>query len=106
MIRKFSLSMRSTILPMIAAGLIAYFGYHAVHGERGILALHRYQIDNDRLLADLDRLKQEKAALEHKLALLRPERLDPDMLDEQARRVLFLSRKDEFVIFESTLTGQ
>ena len=44
-------------------------------------------------------LAAERATLERRVALLRPESLDRDMLEERARAVLNLAHPDERVIF-------
>jgi cell division protein FtsB len=62
-------------LYVMAALLIGYFGVNAYSGNHGLKAKE-----------DLD---QQIAALsERRVALLRADRLDPDMLDEQARKLL------------------
>jgi cell division protein FtsB len=49
---------------------------------------------------EFDRVHAERAALEHRVRLLRPESVDPDLLDEQARARLGLSQPDEVVILK------
>ncbi|MBI3710032.1 MAG: septum formation initiator family protein [Proteobacteria bacterium] len=53
--------------------------------------------------AQLDEVTAERRALERRVALLRPDNLDPDLLDERARLVLNLARPDEVVIFDPPL---
>ena len=76
---------------------MAYFAFHALHGDRGLFAWARYQQrigDAERALA---RLKAERRVLEHRVRLLHPGSLDPDMLDERARLMLSYGRGDEIV---------
>ncbi len=40
------------------------------------------------LSTDLDRLKEERARWQRRIALLKSDDLDPDMLDERARALL------------------
>jgi len=72
----------------LAALLIGYFGVNAFSGNRGLNA----QQDIDRQMAvlgaDLDRLKHERAQWQRRIALLKSDALDPDMLDERARALL------------------
>src|ERR1700730_1077187 len=72
----------------LAALLIGYFGVNAFSGNRGLKA----QQDIDRqmavLSADLDRLKLERGQWQRRIALLKSNDLDPDMLDERARALL------------------
>ena len=75
-------------LYIFAAAFIGYFGVNAFTGNHGL----RAQIDLDQqMLAMQDELRQvktERALWERKVALLRPDRIDPDMLDERARALI------------------
>ena len=75
-------------LYVMAALLIGYFGVNAYSGNRGIKAKQ----DIDRQIAELNTelsgLKLQRAKLDRRVALLRSNRLDPDMLDERARALL------------------
>ncbi|MDP2193642.1 MAG: septum formation initiator family protein, partial [Alphaproteobacteria bacterium] len=51
----------------------------------------------------LQALTSQQKALEQRVKLLRPDSLDLDMLDEQARRLLNYSRKQEIVIYDEDL---
>jgi cell division protein FtsB len=94
--------LRRLSVPLVAAGLMAYFGYHAFTGAFGIWAMDRLEVDAARLTADLDTLKAEHAALERRVAMMRPPRLDADMIDLEARHSLNLMRADEVVILDAT----
>lgn len=79
---------------------MAYFAYHTVEGNRGVLAWARL---NKEILAaemELATVASERQALEHRVLLLRPDHLDPDMLEERARVMLNMGRADELVIFQ------
>lgn len=78
-----------------AAALIGYFAYHAYTGDHGLLAKRNYEHELQELQSELDQLKAQRAALEHKVSLLAVTQLDPDLLDEQGRRQLdFIHPKD------------
>ena len=79
-------------------GLLAYFTYHGLYGKHGLQASHVVAAELDTLKAELAELQTEKAALEHRISLMVPERLDPDMLDESARNALNFARPDELII--------
>jgi len=83
---------------VLFACVFGYFAYHAVQGDRGILAWLRLEQELARTKAAHAALEEERAALEHKVSLLRPEHLDPDLLDEQARRLLNYGRAEDLVI--------
>ncbi len=71
-----------------AALFIGYFGVNAFTGAHGL----RAQADLDKQLAimeeEVTRLKAERAVWERRVSLLRSDKIDPDMLDEQARALL------------------
>lgn len=77
--------MTGLALYTIAAALIAYFGVNAYTGKYGLNA--RQELDQEivQLTDELARLKAERGAAEKRVSLLRPDRVDPDMLDERAR---------------------
>jgi cell division protein FtsB len=75
-------------LYVMAALLIGYFGVNAYSGNHGLKAKEDLDQQIGTLSGDLDRLKLERAQWERRVALLRADRLDPDMLDEQARKLL------------------
>src|ERR1700744_54903 len=75
-------------LYVLAALLIGYFGVNAYSGDRGLKAKEDIDRQIAQLSADLDRLKLERSQWERRVALLRSSKLDPDMLDEQARTQL------------------
>ncbi len=88
------------VLPLLGCLAIVYFGYHAVEGDRGLLAWMAKSNVADQAHSHVATLKAERAELEHRVARLRPESLDLDLLDERARAVLNLSAPDEIVIIE------
>lgn len=75
-------------LYIFAALFIGYFAVNAFTGNHGL----RAQADLDQQIASMQqqlaRLKTERQHWEHKVALLRSDRIDPDMLDERARALL------------------
>ena len=93
---------RSMAGPLIIACIVSYFGYHAVQGERGMLTWLQlsYQIEQSRAALVLSRAAEQRLA--HRVALLRRDNLDLDMLDERARAVLNHARPGELVVFFGT----
>lgn len=94
-----SLKLRNVVIPVACLGVMAYFAYHAVHGDHGLYASWRLQSKAAALRAERDALVAIREGLEHKVALMRPESIDPDMLDEQARKTLNLAHPNDIVIF-------
>jgi cell division protein FtsB len=85
-------------LYVVAGAMIGYFGFHAFSGQRGLHARHEIDQQMAELSAELARLKAERAQWEKRVALLRPDRIDPDMLDEQARALLNLAHPNDLVM--------
>jgi cell division protein FtsB len=85
-------------LYIVAGALIGYFGFHAFNGQRGIHARHLIDQQMVELTAELDRLKTERRDWERKVSLLRPDRIDPDTLDEQARLLINLAHPNDLVM--------
>lgn len=87
------------VAALAGLGLAGYFAYHAIHGDRGLLAWKALDRDVTEARADLAGVHAERVTLEQRVGLLRLESLDLDMLDEWSRRVLNYSARDEAVIF-------
>lgn len=98
MLREIRRRARHIAPQVIAACLVGYFVFHAVQGERGLLAYLRLQQELAQTKAVQAELAAQRAEMRHKVSLLRPDSLDPDMLEERARRVLNFARPDEVVI--------
>ena len=86
---------RRTILTALglytfAALFIGYFAMNAFSGNHGLRAQADLDQQMTSLKAELARLKGERAMWERRVALLRSDRIDPDMLDERARALLGL----------------
>ncbi len=86
------------VRPVIGALVVAYIGYHAIQGDRGVLAYLTYSQELDRATATLDDVRRTRERLAHRVALLRPESLDPDLLEERARITLDLIGPNEFLV--------
>ncbi len=90
--------LRRIWMPLLSAGVLAYFGYHAFSGSFGIWAMDRLEADRARLTTELETLKAEHAGLEKQVAALRPSSLDADVVDLDARDALNMMRPDELLI--------
>jgi cell division protein FtsB len=85
-------------MPLLTAGFLGYFGFHAFTGSFGKWAMDRMEGEATTLQAELGQLQVEHESLEKRVALLRPESLDADLVDTKARTELNLLRPDEVVI--------
>jgi len=75
-------------LYVMAALLIGYFGVNAFSGNRGLKAKQDIDQQMAALSAELERLKLERAQWQRRVALLKADNLDADLLDERARALL------------------
>jgi cell division protein FtsB len=84
-----------------AALVIGYFGVNAYTGNHGLLARQDLEEQSAHLGAELQRLKSERVQWERRVALLKSDRLDPDMLDERARAMLnYVNPRDLVLILK------
>lgn len=86
------------IVPLLCAAFLAYFGFHAYHGEFGIYSKYRLQAQAAQLQAQLATVKARRMEMEQRVQLLHDGSMEKDMLDEQARRALNLSLPDEVIV--------
>ena len=93
---------RQILVPIIFAMMFGYFGYHLVNGDRGLLAMAHLQ--RETMIADQNLAEAEttRRIWERRVAALRNQSLDPDMLDERARILLNFSRKEDIIVFTPT----
>jgi len=89
---------RSAVPPLVFLLLVAYFVWNATQGDRGLRAYAGRMDDLKAAQDDLKRAETELANWQRRVAGLRANRLDPDALDERARRMLNLSDPADIVI--------
>src|SRR4029077_13343879 len=86
--------------PMVGIALTGYFAYHLVEGERGFKAWLRLNREIRTATANLEAVRAQRTAMELKVSNLRPEHVDPDLLDERIRATLNLVSPDDVVIMQ------
>ena len=84
--------------PVIAATVFAYFAYHAVQGDRGLLAWFKLgqQVEDARF--EYERISARREDLAARVRLLQPGSLDRDLLEERVRAMLGYVHRDDVVI--------
>ena len=83
---------------VLGALVVAYFVYGTVQGDRGLVAYLSLTQEMTRAESALNGLRRTRAGLEQRIALLRPESLDLDLLEERARVVLDFVNPNDYVI--------
>ena len=92
--------MLGLVLLWSASALVTgFFVVQAYEGARGIEAKRQIKNRVFALRGELVELKDERAALERKVAMLRGPVLDGDLLDERVRAELGRVNKNDLVIF-------
>ncbi len=80
------------------ACLIGYLSWHAINGERSFSQAERLGERIEMRKAERDRVQSERLALDARVALIRPESIDPDLLEELARVKLGFVRANDVVL--------
>ena len=101
--QEFSRKARQVLGPLMGAAVMVYFGYHAVQGDRGLMAWWNLRFEFEHANIALVAVSAEKKIIEHRVALLRPESLDPDMLEERARIMLGTAAPNDLIVPEPSL---
>lgn len=103
-LHKQPLSAGRVIRPVIMVCAVFYLGYSALHGERGLYALFRERQELSMLNQQFTKTKAEREHVELRVSHLRDGSLDLDLLDEQMRRMLGMTKKGEVVVLSANET--
>jgi cell division protein FtsB len=74
------------VLPALSVSVISYFGYYALYGERGYMALTSVETRLTDAHTKLAAVTDQRRRLEHRITLLKAG--DPDLVEELARTKL------------------
>jgi len=93
-------------LYVLAALLVGYFGVNAFNGNRGLKAKQDIDQQMAALSAELAHLQAERAQWERRVALLKSDGLDADMLEESAATLLdYVHPNDLIMMFDRKLAA-
>jgi cell division protein FtsB len=84
------------VIPAVSAAAISYFGYYAIWGTRGLIALTDVKARLSVQEARSDALAAQRARLEKRIQLLHSE--DPDVIEEVAREQMLGSAAGQVVV--------
>lgn len=98
--RKVKYYISKLLLPAISLGLFIYFSYHLITGDRGFLVMRKLRESFETSSKELTELTKKQDHIENKVSLLRTKSIDPDMLDEQARKILGYGENDEIILID------
>jgi len=83
--------------------LIGYFVWHGTKGPRSFANYERLQVKIASLEKKLAAARAKREAFDHRVNLLRPENVDPDMVDELARQELGFAAPGDLIVHEGAL---
>lgn len=85
-------------MTVVLSGFLAYLGANAVGGQYGLIGQEEMRNDVAELEAKKATLAAEIDALAHRMSLIAPIALDPDLLTERAHALLSMARPDDIVL--------
>ena len=93
---------RKLLIPLALYGVsglvVGYFLHHAQSGARGLEAKRQLKIQAHEISKELEALKTQRAEWERRIALLRSDQIDRDLLEERARTLLGRVHRNDLVI--------
>jgi cell division protein FtsB len=92
---------REHLLILIGVCMCAYFSYHAVAGNRGLVRLVLVSSKIETLSNIETSLIAQNDDLSKKVGMMRPGTVDKDLLEERVRRVLGYRSTDEFSVLSN-----
>ncbi len=99
-LRYFTQSFGPLLFVAVMLSLALYFAFAAIQGDYGLFRRAEIQAETQALNRQLSKVQQEVARMENLTERLSDSYLDLDLLDEQARSILGLTRADDLVIRE------
>ena len=80
--------------------LVLYFALFAFEGDRSLSTLKNINLQVAEAKAELADVQAQRQEVENRVIAMRPSGIDPDLLDEAARRQLGYSEPGELVILQ------
>ena len=82
---------------LLSIGLVGYFAFQALSGQKSLKVRSELKWRVEKLEKQLTELREIRTGIERDVALIRRD-IDPDLLDEQARRLLNMAQKNDVII--------
>jgi cell division protein FtsB len=90
-----------SVVTCACLGLLGFFAWHAQEGPRGFEFREKLASQSRQLSDELAAIQKQRTDFETRVALLRPESVDPDMLDEMARSTLDVAGPNDLIVLDS-----
>ena len=97
---------RDVIGPMLGVGAVVYFAYHAVNGDRGLMAWIELKDRVEAAETAARDVADERRVIANRVGLLHPEHLDRDMVEERARIMLNYAYAGDVVVMDKPRDNQ
>jgi cell division protein FtsB len=86
------------IVSLACCALLGFFAWHAFKGPRSFAYREKLGVQVAKLETEVAAITKKRDAFEARVKLLRPESVDPDMLDEMARQTLSVGKPNELIL--------
>ncbi len=96
---KFKKYLLLSLIPAVFIIFFVYISYHSYISESGYAKNTKLHIQMVTLEEDLETLRLEKKKLKHHIYLL--DKVDSDMLEEQAKKILYYAHPDDIIIHQN-----
>ena len=90
-----------SVVTCACLGLLGFLAWHAKEGPRGFAFHDKLASQSQQLSEELAAIQKQRSDFETRVALLRPESVDPDMLDEMARSTLDVAGPNDLIVLDS-----
>ena len=100
LLQEFRARARFVIGPLIGILAVSYFTYHVAQGDRGLIAWWKIKHRTALAKKTMERSHYNRQEIERRVNLIKPNSIDPDMLEERAMKVLNYGYKEDIVILE------
>ena len=94
-------SKHKTILNVFLGMLLVYLSFHLFVSQRSIPSLLSLSIQESRMESQISNLSQEYASLTDKVIRLRPETIDPDMVEEYSIKMLGYGSSQGIILLDA-----
>jgi len=93
---------RAVVIPLllygVSAAIVGYFVHHAHSGSHGLQAKYAFKAKAIEVRGEVEALKTERMEWDRRIALLRSDQLDRDILEERGRSMLGRVHRNDLVI--------
>ena len=94
------------VVTLVCLSLLSYFAWHAWNGPRGYPYRDKLTAEATDLGTEYAAVDEQRSHLEHRVMLLRPDSIDPDILDEFARAQLDMAAAGDVVVLQQSEISQ